>query len=123
MSKIRFCPKCDNNFSNYNLETNEKGELNLYYKCGSCLYVEYIPSGKLEEHSLLYTKTNLNRKPDRIIHIDLCDDPTLPRSSNIPCPNNKCPSYDDKNNEVVFFNYNEERKIAFICCRCHNTWK
>jgi DNA-directed RNA polymerase subunit M/transcription elongation factor TFIIS len=125
MSKVRFCPKCDNNFSNYMLETNESGDIILYYKCGSCLYREGISQKDLASHAKLYTKNNMNRRPDRVVHIDMCDDPSIPRTSSIKCPNDNCPSHKTGDYEIAQIEYNDERKIAFICCepKCHSMWR
>jgi|AACY02.9.fsa_nt_gi hypothetical protein len=124
MSKLRFCPKCQNNFSNYNIDETDKGEPIFQYTCSSCLYRESIPIGDIKEHALLYSKTTLNRRPDRELHWDMCQDPTLAHTSTVPCPNPKCPSKSNNDNNVVFLEYNEDKKLAFICCHseCKEIW-
>ena len=63
MSKIRFCPKCDNNFSNYNLETDDTGQPRLFYKCESCQYVEEVLAKDLPNHAAKMTQPNLQMYP------------------------------------------------------------
>ena len=71
-----------------------------------------------------------------MIHPDLCDDPTLPRVSTIPCPNNnineetgkpECPTKEKINpvsNEVIYVLYDKKNlKYFYMCCHCHTTWK
>ncbi len=63
-------------------------------------------------------------------------DPTLPRVSNIPCPNQACPSNrdngDEKNegdakeipHEVIYLRYNDAQlKFVYICNLCDTVWK
>jgi hypothetical protein len=130
MPKIRFCPKCKNNFSNYRYVTetvNGKPKNYLVYTCQACLH-QSDPSDTITDISdgLLFTKTSLNKLPDREIHPDMCLDPTLPHTTKVQCPNVECPSNKSSNptkRNVVFFHYNKEMKLAFICCNCRSTWQ
>lgn len=126
MSKVTFCPKCGNNFSNFYLE-EINGVSVLSYKCNTCLYSLNVSPEEQRKNALLFSKNNINNKPDRILNSDMCMDASLPRSSTIKCPNEKCPSNTDKNKEpeVVKVEYNNEKAMAYICCypECHSKWK
>ena len=58
-------------------------------------------------------------------------DPTLPRVSNIPCPNAACVSNrpdEEKSNsnqhEVIYLRYNDAAlKFVYICNQCDTIWK
>lgn len=129
MPKIRFCPECRNNFSNYSYITKRLGNkpVNyLVYTCQACLYTEEVESVSLLEDGLLFNKTNLNRMPDREINPDMCLDPTLPHTIQVECPNKECKTNRSKDpvpRNVVFFHYNTEMKLAYICCICRSFWK
>tara|TARA_R100001163_G_scaffold63272_1_gene54910 strand:- start:785 stop:1048 length:264 start_codon:yes stop_codon:yes gene_type:complete len=75
---------------------------------------------------LLFSQNNLNQLPDREINPDMCLDPTLPHTVNVECPNKECPTNDESKPEkrnVVFFDYNADMKLAYICCICKSFWK
>jgi hypothetical protein len=129
MPKIRFCPQCKNNFSNYSYVTEQKDNkpVNyLVYTCQACLYNERMDTITAASEGVLFSKNNLNKLPDREIHPDMCLDPTLPHTTQVECPNKECQtnasgSSKEKRN-VVFFHYNTEMKLAFICCVCRSSW-
>lgn len=127
MPKVRFCPDCHNNFSNYNYlveKENDKPVSYLVYSCQSCLYQEKVKSVKTLEEATLFTKNSLNKLPDKEIRVEMSLDKTLPRTREVECPNNECPSNNGIiEGEVVFFHYNTDMKLAYICCRCNSTWK
>jgi len=61
-------------------------------------------------------------------------DPTLPRVSNIPCPNAACisnrvheekvTSEDQLPHEVIYLRYNDAQlKFVYICNLCDTVWK
>tara|TARA_B100001059_G_C17770427_1_gene548090 strand:+ start:776 stop:1138 length:363 start_codon:yes stop_codon:yes gene_type:complete len=59
-------------------------------------------------------------------------DPTLPRTQNIKCPNQSCPSNhtgDDSSkltnkNEVIYLRYDDiNLNYIYICTQCDTTWK
>ena len=51
-------------------------------------------------------------------------DPTLPRVSNIPCPNAACTRPAAEQNEVIYVKY-DARNLRFLyhCCHCSTFWK
>lgn len=128
MPKIRFCPQCKNNFSNYSYVTEQKDNkpVNyLVYTCQACLYNEKMDTVTGVSEGVLFSKNNLNKLPDREIHPDMCLDTTLPHTTKVECPNKECTTNDKKSpakRNVVFFHYNAEMKLGFICCVCRSSW-
>lgn len=48
-------------------------------------------------------------------------DPTLPRVSNVKCPNTECNPADK---EIVCIRYDETNyKYVYLCCTCDTVWK
>lgn len=127
MPKIRFCPECDNNFSNYSYITekeNNKAINYLVYTCQGCKKTEKVKAITTEDEGILFSQTNINKLPDREINVDMARDPTLPHTMNVQCPNIECPTnIGDTKRDVVFFHYNTEMKLAYICTVCHSYWK
>lgn len=128
MPKIKFCPKCNNNFSNYSFVTgkeNNKAVNYLVYTCQGCKNEEEVRVINSEEEGVLFSQTNINKLPDREINADMARDPALPHTMNVECPNVECKSNTDDNvkRDVVFFHYNTEMKLAYICTVCRSFWK
>lgn len=127
MPKIRFCPECHNNFSNFSYVTEREGNrlINyLVYTCQGCKNTERVKEIKEAAEGILFSQNNLNQLPDREIHADLCQDPTLPHTIKVECPNKDCNSNQGKaKRDVVFLHYNNEMKLAYICCVCESYWK
>ena len=49
-------------------------------------------------------------------------DPTLPRKTNMKCPNEKCG--DTPNPDIIYLRYDDENmKYLYICSGCNFTWK
>ena len=66
------------------------------------------------------------RKFDHIINKYTKLDPTIPRISNIQCPNVECPTNkDDKHKaEILYIRYDEDNlKYIYMCSMCDTTWK
>jgi hypothetical protein len=51
-------------------------------------------------------------------------DPTLPRTSNIPCINKTCQKPASKPQEVIYVKYDvTNMKFLYYCCHCGMFWK
>lgn len=123
MSQIKFCPRCNNNFSNFTVSKTEDGEQVLLYKCKTCIYTEPVSNIDQINQATIFKKQNLTKKPNRPINVDLCDDASMPHTSAIPCANKSCPSHKDEEYDIIYVDYNEDRKLAYICCKCKHSWK
>lgn len=131
MPKVRFCPQCSNNFSSYTYVSEENpdtGETQNYlvYSCQTCLYQERLDKITDPSEGVLFTQSNDNKQTDREIVSDMCLDSTLPRTRKVTCPNGDCPTNKEKNpatRDVVFFQYDKQMKLAYICCVCRSHWR
>ena len=135
---MHFCTVCDNLYY-IRLSGDDSNKL-IYYcrKCGN------------EDDSLVATmdnicisKTHIKKKEGgvkELVNEYTKLDPTLPRVSNIPCPNKACPSNHsaskksndeededgnkDKKHEVIYLRYNDAAlKFVYICNMCDTVWK
>ena len=90
-----------------------------------------------------FSKTQLKRgeqKYNNIINEYTKLDPTLPRISNVPCPNTECPSNKGlgdgegegegsgeggrKKSEVVYLRYDDiNMKYIYLCAHCDTVWR
>ena len=125
---VQFCPRCSNILA-YSLIIDDNKKI-LRYQCSSCQHpVEIEGLDDSLEKAILFTQETLNAIPDRQIRPEMCNDRTLPHATDIPCPNGECPTNDKNNKELfkkydsVFFHYNEDMKLAYICCECQVVWK
>jgi DNA-directed RNA polymerase subunit M/transcription elongation factor TFIIS len=52
-------------------------------------------------------------------------DPSLPRVSNILCPNPDClTNKDDIEREIIYIRYDDiNMKYVYVCCTCDTVWK
>lgn len=126
MSRYKFCPECDNNFSNYSSyieRINGKLVNKLKYYCSGCGYEQEEDKISNPQEAILFRKNNLNKKPDREINPDMCYDSSLSRTTIGNCPNKDCES-NKKNfsSEKLMFSRNQEDSLGFICCACQSSW-
>ena len=120
----------------------------LVYYCRNCGNKEDKPSATIKT----VFRKDMKESEDMYYGINEYTklDPTLPRTSSIPCPNMKCVcnkdnKKDDDNDdhekdedekdekkkgggkveaEVVYIRYNhEEMKYLYLCCHCDTIWK
>jgi aspartate carbamoyltransferase regulatory subunit len=53
----------------------------------------------------------------------LHEDPTLPRISNVPCPNATCDRPADRPNEVLYVKYDAKQlRFLYSCAYCKHMW-
>ena len=130
---MHFCDKCENML--YIKLLTEDADSLVYYcrECGE----SNQPITK-ENICVLNTDTIIAEKA--YLH-DINEytklDPTLPRTNNIKCPNQLCPSNvteeetgpstveeDIKKNEVIYLRYDDvNMKYIYICTQCDKIWK
>ena len=79
--------------------------------------------------NIVVSKTAIKRENQKYLNVIneyTKMDPTLPRMSNIPCPNTKCPTYGEEpvTPEVISIRYDDSRlKYVYLCAHCDTTWK
>ena len=119
---MHFCQNCDNM---YYLKINSETDSNkLLYYCRNCGHEDET----LTKNNICVSKTIIHREQQKyttVINQYTKYDPTLPRSNNIKCPNQSCPSITGKDipSDVLFFRYNEtDMKYIYMCTICDTTW-
>ena len=135
---MHFCPKCGNM---YYLQLKKDDEDKLIYYCRNCGHEDDSLVTNLD--NLYVSKTNIKKEKNYKNAINKYTklDPTLPRITNIDCPNKECPSniQDDgaieskdgdnpkkakKEKEIVYIRYDDTNmKFIYLCCVCDHAWK
>lgn len=123
---MHFCVNCDNMYY-IKLAGEEGNEGNeLVYYCRNC-GDENTEIGKKD---IYVSKTMLKAVDNNYLNIInkyTKYDPTLPRVTNVVCPNTLCPSKDpalDKQAEVIMMRYDDKNlKYVYLCPECDTTWK
>jgi DNA-directed RNA polymerase subunit M/transcription elongation factor TFIIS len=111
---MKFCPQC-NNF----LFPIEEREKKAYYTCRSCPYEEEITKANpvVYEHDL-QQDTSIQYS----INSYLKYDPTLPRFTNMVCPNKDCPTQ-GKESMIVGIKRDPVNVAWFyLCAACDEKW-
>lgn len=141
---MNFCGDCDN-YLILRIKTDENtGKQLMEHFCRNCGYSgnvntkenKYIYKNDYNIQKLIIQEKNIQY---------LCNDPSLPRVFNIPCPNLECPTnilslktsgggtgIDEtteggaKNiskGDVVYYMIDETNmKYVYLCCNCKHTW-
>lgn len=118
---MKFCSVCQNMF--YIEITNNDGD-KLNYYCRNCGEREV-----LEDETVCISSSSTSEKDilDTFINQYTRLDPTLPRVTNILCPNNDCITNNTGNKitkEVLYIRYdNKNMKYAYMCVHCETVWK
>lgn len=128
---MKFCKNCDNMLY-IRLLTEDSNQL-IYY-CRNCGNTD----DELNKDNICISNTDISSKDTAYLQ-DINEytklDPTLPRASNIKCPNQSCksnhtsddpsddPSITSKN-EVIYLRYDEiNLNYVYICTQCDTIWK
>ena len=122
---MEFCDECDNYLELKMKEVSKENKL-MY----SCKYCGFEKQDNIKGSNCIY-KNHYNEKEaflnnKNIQYID--KDNTLPRVSNIACPNEECPTLQKNEekplqNEVVYIITNKQDMIfQYLCCHCKTTW-
>lgn len=105
------------------IKLNENDENNLVYYCRKCGETDNV----IDNKNICVLKTDFVTN-EKGYEFDINEftkfDPTLPRTSQIKCPNIDCLSNKGKNNEVIYFRYDDSNmKYVYICTLCDKIWK
>ena len=131
---MHFCNKCDNMLY---IRLLSEDSNSLVYYCRNCGETNQ----ELDKNNICVLNTNIVLDEKAYLH-DINQytklDPTLPRTNNIRCPNQSCPSNlsPDKEsdepteieeklkNEVIYLRYDDKNiKYIYICTLCDKVWK
>uniref|UniRef100_A0A6C0C4V2 DNA-directed RNA polymerase M/15kDa subunit domain-containing protein n=1 Tax=viral metagenome TaxID=1070528 RepID=A0A6C0C4V2_9ZZZZ len=121
----------------YYIRLDGEDSNSLIYYCRKCGHEDDTLIATSD--NICVSKTTVKKKEGGVKHLVneyTKLDPTLPRVSNIPCPNTACPSNrdndgekkenDDKEmqHEVIYLRYNDAQlKFVYICNLCDTVWK
>lgn len=119
---LNFCTVCDNM---YYIRIGETEPATLHYYCRHCGHVDdqlVVKNISVLSVSSDKYKQNLNNFVNKYTKFD----PTLPRTTDIPCPNVDCNKHHDNKNtmpEIVYLRYDQNNlKYIYICSNCDTTW-
>ena len=125
---MKFCKDCENML--YIRLLSEDSNKLIYYcrNCGNTY-------DNIDKDNVCVLNSNVNMHDKGYLQ-DINEytklDPTLPRTQNIKCPNQSCPSNhtgDDSSkltnkNEVIYLRYDDiNLNYVYICTQCDTTWK
>jgi DNA-directed RNA polymerase subunit M/transcription elongation factor TFIIS len=124
---MKFCSVCDNM---YYISINEHDGNALSYYCRNCGHKD----NTILEEGVCVLNTKLQKSEQQFSHMIneyTKLDPTLPRVTNIPCPNTNCAtnaesSADGKKPqcEVLYIRFDDRNmKYLYICTACDTVWK
>jgi DNA-directed RNA polymerase subunit M/transcription elongation factor TFIIS len=108
----------------YYISIDEDDSNKLLYYCRNCGNKD--SSISVEDNTVL--KNQLKKSEQEFSHIInkyTKLDPTLPRISNILCPNMDCATNKDKEQrEILYIRYdNINMKYVYLCSTCDTVWK
>ena len=117
MSRLKFCPECDNAMFD---KVNENTHI---LECHSCGFAEnQIKGGLVSE---IYLKARGSEAYKIMLNEFTRQDPTLPHLKTMKCPNEACNSNTggvDK--DVIYLKYDSENlKFLYICNVCDTHWR
>ena len=124
---MKFCNNCENMLY---IRLFKEDSNKLIYYCRNCGNTDE----ELNKDNLCVSNTNIASR-DKAYLQDINEftklDPTLPRTKNIKCPNQSCPSNyksDDptivNKNEVIYLRYDDVNlNYVYICTQCDTNWK
>jgi DNA-directed RNA polymerase subunit M/transcription elongation factor TFIIS len=128
---MRFCKQCSNM---YYIRLAEEGR-GLCYYCRNCGHEEEATE------RIIVSSTQLKKSEQQFNHIInqyTKLDPTLPRMTNILCPNMECStnqrlrgveeskeeSKEEVKREIIYIRYDDVNlKYVYLCCDCDHVWK
>lgn len=121
---MHFCTKCGNM---YYVKIDDESDKQLSFYCKNCGHQDK----KLTTKTITILNTtvkDIDRNPEDIINKYTKLDPTLPRVTNISCPNSECDSHadtdTDSKHEIIYMRYdNINMKYLYLCPSCNHVWK
>ena len=118
---MHFCDKCSNM---YYISIDQEDLNKLVYYCRNCGNKD----STISVNDVTVSKVRLKKSEQEFSHIInkyTKLDPTLPRVSNILCPNSKClTNKENKSREIIYIRYDDiNMKYVYLCSSCDTVWK
>jgi hypothetical protein len=120
-SKLKKNPeKVEELMKMYDVTSSKKNNFDVYLICSNC-----NSSYTIEPKTKILT-TNLEGSSSHYGEINIeykCMDPTIPRTKDYICHNEKCTTHKNlENKEAVFFRQGNGYNLSYICCICKTMW-
>ena len=131
---MKFCSECDNM---YYIKINGEDENSLIYYCRFCGHEDNEPA----ENGVVVLRTDYKKSEQQFSHMInryIKHDNTLPRITNMKCPNESCgkkesesaasasasASASAEDSSIIYLRYDDDNmKYLYICENCNTTWK
>lgn len=118
---MHFCSQCSNM---YYISIDSENANKLIYYCRNCGNKDSTISVK----DITVSNVQLKKSEQEFSHIInkyTKLDPTLPRVSNILCPNADClTNKEDVPREIIYIRYDDKNmKYVYLCSTCDTVWK
>lgn len=114
---MHFCVNCENM---YYIKLSGDENTELVYYCRNC----GNENTKIGMDDIFVSRTNLKPVDNNYVNIInkyTKHDPTLPRVTNVTCPNSECPK---TSKEIIIMRYDDKNlKYVYLCPECDTTWK
>ena len=121
---MNFCPNCENYLATRIISDTSTNNQILEYYCRNCGHTQQASDSKNKcVYKNEYDLQKIYVQEKNIKYI--CDDPAIPRITNIECPNRECESHKQTGlaNDVRYLKINDvDMKFLYLCCHCLNTW-
>ena len=115
---MHFCSQCQNM---YYVRITDDDSNKLIYYCRKCGHEDDL----LTAENCCVSKTIFKGREQKFSHIinEFTKlDPTLPRVTNIKCPNENCAD-DGTNKEIIYLRYDDvNMRYVYIWSACNNVW-
>lgn len=121
-TRMRFCKVCNNMLY---MRTDNNRELTFY--CKNCNFSLVEESGNLAEPVMVNNFEHDDKTYQQYLNKVIRHDVTLPRVSNIACPNKECSTHkagvEKEDNEVIYVKHDAvNMKFLYFCCKCERFW-
>jgi len=122
---MKFCSECQNM---YYIKINSEDGNSLIYYCRFCGHEDNEPA----ENGVVVLRTDYKKSEQQFSHMInryIKYDNTLPRITNMKCPNENCVERSGTTSgtadpSVIYLRYDEDNmKYLYICENCNTTWK
>ena len=127
---MKFCSECNNM---YYIKINTEDENSLIYYCRFCGHEDNEPA----ENGVVVLRTDYKKSEQQFSHMInryIKHDNTLPRITNMKCPNESCgkkesesaasASASAEDSSIIYLRYDDDNmKYLYICENCNTTWK
>ncbi len=118
---MHFCNQCSNM---YYISIDPDDPNKLVYYCRNCGNID----STISVNDVTVSKIQLKKSQQEFSHIInkyTKLDPTLPRVSNILCPNVDClTNKGDNPREIIYIRYDDTNmKYVYLCSTCDTVWK